>query len=302
MTTSTDIPSDVAAELEALRRRVAELEAATVTLGREADEAIRATESRFQTVFQSSPAAISISTLATGLMMDANQRWLELFGYTREEVIGHTVFELNMWAEPQVRQALAQKLTRDGRIRDEVIGLRRKDGSIAEAIISAEPIQFAGELCILTTFIDMTERRRIEQERTQLQEEVIRAQEAAIAELSTPLIPISEHAMVMPLIGSVDSRRAQQVIESLLDGIAHHGARVAILDITGMPVVDTQVANALVRAAQAVKLLGANVIITGIRPEVAQTLVSLGVDLSGIMTHGTLQSGIAFALGLNAKR
>jgi rsbT co-antagonist protein RsbR len=77
-------------------------------------------------------------------------------------------------------------------------------------------------------------------------------------------------------------------------------AQVAILDITGVPVVDTQVANALLRAAQAVKLLGAQVVLTGIRPEVAQTLVGLGVDLGDIVTRGTLQSGIAFALGRGA--
>jgi rsbT co-antagonist protein RsbR len=103
----------------------------------------------------------------------------------------------------------------------------------------------------------------------------------------------------MPLIGSVDSRRAQQVIETLLEGIAGSSARVAILDITGVPVVDTQVANALIRAAQAVKLLGAQVVLTGIRPEVAQTPVGLGTDLSGVVTRSSLQSGIAYATSQN---
>jgi rsbT co-antagonist protein RsbR len=101
--------------------------------------------------------------------------------------------------------------------------------------------------------------------------------------------------MVMPLVGAVDSQRAQQVLSALLEGIAGSRARVAILDITGVAVVDTQVANALIRAAQAVKLLGAQVVLTGIRPEVAQTLVGLGADLSGIITRSSLQSGIAYA-------
>src|SRR6185295_2919913 len=105
-------------------------------------------------------------------------------------------------------------------------------------------------------------------------------QAAALDELSTPLIPISDDTVIMPLIGNIDSRRAQQVIEALLEGVAETRTQVAILDITGVPVVDTQVANALIGAAQAVKLLGAQVVITGIRPEVAQTLVGLGVDLS----------------------
>jgi len=142
---------------------------------------------------------------------------------------------------------------------------------------------------------DVTEQLRAEQERVRLQEQVIEAQQAALRELSTPIIPIGEGVVAMPLIGNIDSMRAQLVIETLLEGVAETRARTAILDITGVPVVDTQVANALLRAAQAVKLLGAQVIITGIRPEVAQTLVGLGLDLSGIKTLSTLQSGIAYA-------
>jgi rsbT co-antagonist protein RsbR len=122
------------------------------------------------------------------------------------------------------------------------------------------------------------------------------AQDVVIAELSTPLIPISDSVVVMPLIGAVDARRAQQVLETLLMGIGSTGADVAILDITGVPVVDTMVANGLIQAAMAVRLLGAQVMLTGIRPEVAQTLVGLGVDLRGIVTHSTLQSGIAAVL------
>jgi len=125
----------------------------------------------------------------------------------------------------------------------------------------------------------------------------LRAQEAALRELSTPLIPVSDDVVVMPLIGAIDSRRAQQVLETLLHGLANRRATTAILDITGVLVVDTQVANALLQAAQAVRLLGARVILTGVRPEVAQTLVGLGVDLRGIITRSTLQSGIADALG-----
>jgi len=144
---------------------------------------------------------------------------------------------------------------------------------------------------------DTTERKQAtaEREERQRQAEVIRVQAALLHELSTPLIPISEHAVVMPLIGSLDTRRAQQVLGTLLHGIAEQRATVAILDITGVPVVDTQVANTLIRATQAVKLLGAQVVLTGIRPEVAQTLVGLDVDLRGIVTRGTLQAGIAYA-------
>jgi rsbT co-antagonist protein RsbR len=143
---------------------------------------------------------------------------------------------------------------------------------------------------------DATEQIRSEQERVALQEQIIAAQQAALHELSTPIIPLTDDVVVMPLIGAIDSNRAQQVIETLLAGVAASRATTAILDITGVQVVDTQVANALLRAAQAVKLLGARMVLTGIRPEIAQTLVGLGLNMDGITTRATLQSGIAFAL------
>ncbi|MDQ2996720.1 MAG: STAS domain-containing protein, partial [Chloroflexota bacterium] len=142
---------------------------------------------------------------------------------------------------------------------------------------------------------DLTERKRVAEEQARLQERIIKAQAATLAELSTPLIPISDDVVVMPLIGAIDSVRARQVLEMLLQGIERSHARVAILDITGVPLVDTQVAKSLIDAAQAGRLLGARIVLTGIRPEVAQTLVGLGVNLGDIVTHSTLQSGVAYA-------
>jgi rsbT co-antagonist protein RsbR len=137
--------------------------------------------------------------------------------------------------------------------------------------------------------------RQAEEERLKLQDEIIRMQAAALEQLSTPLIPISDDILVMPLIGTIDSQRAQKMTETLLQGLAMHRARAAILDITGVPVVDIEVAQGLLRAAQAARLLGARVVLTGIRPEVAQTLVGIGADLQGIVTYSTLQNGIRAA-------
>jgi rsbT co-antagonist protein RsbR len=151
-------------------------------------------------------------------------------------------------------------------------------------------------VCVMVE--NVSERKRAEEALRQniAQEETIRAQALALTELLTPLIPISDQVIVMPLIGSIDSRRAQQIIETLLHGISSSRTQVAILDITGVQVVDTQVANALIRAAQSAKLLGARVVLTGIRPEVAQTLIGLGADLTSIVTCSSLQSGIAYAI------
>jgi anti-anti-sigma factor len=134
------------------------------------------------------------------------------------------------------------------------------------------------------------------QTQAQLQQQVIDAQRDALRELSTPLIPISDEVVIMPLIGTIDSNRAQQIMAVLLEGVARHQANLVILDITGVAVVDTPVAQAIINAAQAVKLLGAQVMLTGIQPQMAQTLVQIGLDLSGISTQGSLQAGIALAL------
>jgi anti-anti-sigma regulatory factor len=143
---------------------------------------------------------------------------------------------------------------------------------------------------------ELAERERGEQERARLQEEIILAQSARLMELSTPVIPITDRIMVMPLIGSMDAQRAQQVLSAALEGVEAHRADVVILDITGVRQIDSGVACTLIRTAGALKMLGAQAMLTGISPEVAQTLVGLGISLEGIVTMGTLRSGIAHAL------
>ncbi|MGC8798629.1 MAG: PAS domain S-box protein [Chloroflexus sp.] len=157
---------------------------------------------------------------------------------------------------------------------------------------------------VLVLVRDITEQRRAERERQTLvlQEQIIQAQHAVLRELSTPLLPIANGVVVIPLIGNIDSSRAQQVMETLLDGVNRYHATVAIIDITGVRVVDTQVAGALIRTAQAAALLGAQVVLSGINPEIAQTLVQLGIDLAGIVTKATLQDGIAYALSRQQSR
>jgi rsbT co-antagonist protein RsbR len=130
----------------------------------------------------------------------------------------------------------------------------------------------------------------------QANEEVIRTQAAIVQELSSPVIPIYQGILVLPLIGAIDSRRAGQIMEHLLDSITALQADLVLLDVTGVPVIDTSVANYLFQTTQAVRLLGAQVILVGIRPEIAQTMVQLGIDLKTIVAHANLQSGLVYAL------
>jgi anti-anti-sigma factor len=129
----------------------------------------------------------------------------------------------------------------------------------------------------------------------QLQKEVIATQQSLIRELSTPIIPVSEAILVVPLIGAIDSARASQITTSVLETVSQQATQVLILDITGVSVVDTSVINHLLQTARAAQMLGAIVLLVGIAPEVAQTIVQLGADLSRIVTRSTLQAGLEYA-------
>ncbi|WP_437815342.1 PAS domain-containing protein [Sorangium sp. So ce1078] len=144
--------------------------------------------------------------------------------------------------------------------------------------------------------VDITRVKAAERERESARDELIVAQQDTIRELITPLLPIAEGVLVMPLIGFFDSARASRIIETLLQGVERHSARIAIIDITGVKAVDVPVAEMLVQVARAVGLLGAEVVLTGIQPAIARTLVELDIDLRGLITEGTLQGGIAYAL------
>lgn len=146
--------------------------------------------------------------------------------------------------------------------------------------------------------LDITDLKEVEEERNEamLREEVLRAQQESLLALSTPLVPIGDDLLAMTLVGGLDERRADRVLTTLLEGVSRYGARVVILDVTGVPDVDDRTADALLRAARAVSLLGAEVVLTGIRPEVARTLVELGSDLGSIITRSTLKAGIAYAM------
>jgi rsbT co-antagonist protein RsbR len=123
-------------------------------------------------------------------------------------------------------------------------------------------------------------------------ERTIRRQQEAIRELSTPVLQVRDRLLILPIIGVIDSHRAKQLTEQLLRSIRDNRARVVVMDITGVPSVDSEVANHLVQTIEAARLMGASVIITGLSAGVAQTLVTIGVDLSKINAVGDLQSGI----------
>lgn len=280
--------TDETEELARLRARIAELEPTLERCRGELD-ALRTAEAELRAMFRGMTDLV--------LVMDRDGRYLRiaetapgLLYKPPADLVGRRMHEV---MPPEAADFFLQK------IHDALAtqGLVSMDYSlpIDDRLLwfSANISPMSADTVILVCR-DVTERKHHEQVlvNSLAQQERLRAQEAALLQMSTPLIPISADIVVMPLVGQLDATRAHQVMETLLEGVERTRVRIAILDITGVANVDTAVADALMQAARAVKLLGARAVLTGIRPEVADTLVCLGVDLSGIATRGTLQDAI----------
>ena len=233
-----------------------------------------------------------------------NQPFCALLGQPYQAVIGRS--DPDFW-RPEEAELF-------WRIDDEVISsgqpikneepLTSADGVLRTVWTRKYPIRdtrgaIIGLCGIITDVTAIKQRQReIEDLESAIKEKIsiIEAQGSLLDQLAVPVIQVWESVLLLPLVGALDSRRAAQVLENLLESIARTGTQVVILDITGVPVVDTSVASHLVRAVQAAQLLGCESILVGISPEIAQTLVGLGVDFSRITTRATLQNGLEYAL------
>ncbi|WP_272425645.1 STAS domain-containing protein [Polyangium jinanense] len=281
-----------------MRQRVKDLEK---QLEVRADEIAAAQEDalRYRRYFNFAQIGMTVTSLGTG-WIDFNQQLCEQLGYTPEELRGTNWVDLTHPDDVSLDKDLFEKLVR-GEIQRYSLDKRflRKDGSIMYGNILIQGVYRPdGSFDHIFGFLhDVTERLQNERERLGLKQEIIDTQKKALRELSTPLIPVAKHVLVMPLVGTIDSVRAQAVLETLLEGVTRYQARMTILDITGVQVMDSEVTSALVKAAQAVELLGAQAILTGIQPGIAKTLVELDAELSNVMTLSTVREGISYALG-----
>ncbi|MBM7599906.1 rsbT co-antagonist protein RsbR [Virgibacillus halotolerans] len=133
-------------------------------------------------------------------------------------------------------------------------------------------------------------------------EHILSLQRVALQELSAPLIPVMDKITIMPLVGTIDTERAKLIMENLLEGAIKHNSEVVLMDITGVPVVDTMVAHHIIQAAEAVRLIGSTCILVGIRPEIAQTIVNLGIDLGKFPTKSSLRKGFKTALEITNRK
>jgi rsbT co-antagonist protein RsbR len=160
---------------------------------------------------------------------------------------------------------------------------------------SANPQQFADDVWTITVLLDKLGLHTVKAYQ-RAREGVINRQQQELLELSTPVVKLWDGILALPMIGTLDSARTQIVMESLLQKIVETESEIAILDITGVPTVDTLVAQHLLKTVTALRLMGAECIISGVRPQIAQTIVHLGVDLQGVTTKANLADALALAL------
>ena len=280
-------------ELEKSRQRIAELEArlAAEVNSREAPDWLYATLDSADVGIWEWDITLDKVTWSDSLY--------RTHGFTREEFDG-TLNAVVMATHPEDRDVLAARIqhtlttgepysveyriiVRDGEIR----WLSGKGLAMFDE--SGKPYRLSGMA------LNVTQRKRDEAESLAVQERIIEAQREALRQLGAPIMPLADHTLAVPLIGLLSEERAEQLTDVVLNAVREHSAKVVLLDVTGVPSVDTSAAEALVKVAAAARLLGARVVLTGVRPQVAQTLVAIGVDLDIFVIKADLQSGIEYA-------
>ncbi len=232
-----------------------------------------------------------------GIILDANEKFLSLMGYRIDEVVGkhHSMFAERDYAASEEYKRFWEDLRR-GKYHAAEYKRIGKGGREVWIQASYNPIfgRDSEPWKVVKFATDITERME--------SDALIKKQQQLLLELSTPTMQLFDGVVLMPLVGNIDGDRATQLISQLLEAIAEYQAEVAILDVTGVPVIDTEVARNVLKAVSAAKMLGSVVIITGMKPSGAQTLVQLGIDLSHIATKGTLRAGIDEAFRIKVMR
>jgi rsbT co-antagonist protein RsbR len=254
----------------------------------------RESEERFTLVTNAVPVPIIISWLPDDVIVYANSAAGKLIGIDSKLLVNRNINEF--YREAAERGQILTEVQAYKHIDHREVEGKTVDDQPFWATLFARPITFNDQACLLEAYHNLTAYKQAEMERVKLQQEIIATQQRAIEELSTPVIPIIDQIIVMPLVGNIDSRRAREITRSLLAGISQHKAKIAIIDITGVSIVDTGVANYLTKTIQVAQLKGANTYVTGISEAVAETIVDLGIDWSNITTLSDLQTGLILAL------
>jgi len=265
-----------------------------VTDRNQRERALRAREEELRNLIDHSPEGIMIH--AGGVYVYANLKACELLGAKDpSELIGRDALDV---IHPSIREEVARRIksievqSRTTELAETIFV--RLDGESVYVESRGGPVIYEGKNSIQVVFHDISERKRAEEiaRENVVQSEVIRLQREMLLAISTPLIPLRDGIVLMPLVGAMDDARGARAREILLDGISKHSATIAIVDVTGVPEIGAAMVEGLRQTMHAVKLLGAEVVLTGIQPAMARTMIELGMDMSGIVTRATLRDGI----------
>ncbi len=260
----------------------------------------------FDTLVDNAGDAIDI-VATDGIPFYINPAFVELYEFESvNEALGADAVKLTAPEDRKQFQEEAFPSALKGMWQGELKRLRQDGTEFTAALTLFAIHEKDGTLVGVATIArDESERVKLEQslrEQARLREEVISMQRQVIRELSTPLIPITKGILIMPLVGRMDTMRAKEVTRALLAGIGTYQAKVVILDITGVPEVDNEVATYLDKMIQAARLKGADTLITGISEAIAEAVVDLGIDWGNIKTLSDLQAGLIYALRLTGRR
>jgi PAS domain S-box-containing protein len=269
--------------------------------------ALRASERQYRTLFELSPEYIMLVGVDS-VVLDCNTAAMAACALPKEEMVGKSFAELMALSEEDRTKYthFFSRVVSGEKVEPLELQVVHGDQAgyveIFAAVLETDDIVDTVQL----TVRDITRRKQVEAEHERLRQEVIEAQQQTIQELASPVIPVVDTpqggVIVMPLIGSIDSLRAGDITCALLAGIREHRARVVILDITGVPVVDSGVANHLNKTIQTARLKGVHAIVTGISDAVAEAIVDLGIDWSDVATLRNLQRGLRTALAMMGLR
>jgi rsbT co-antagonist protein RsbR len=246
-------------------------------------------------IVESSDDAIWGETL-DGKILSWNRGAERIFGYSAAEVVGRPVSLLVPAATTDQIAEIFANVKRGERVEHFETVRLKKNGEAFDISLNVSPVRDASGAIIGTSTIarDITEQKQLRDALAR------RAQE--ILDVSTPVLQVWEGVVVAPFIGTLDTERAQQFMERLLNRIVETNSSVALLDVTGVPAIDTRTAQHLIETITSVRLMGAQAVLTGVRPAIAQTLAHLGINLADVVTRSSLADGLRVALdALNLK-
>jgi rsbT co-antagonist protein RsbR len=296
------------AERDALARELAELHARERRCQAELDALRTKPEDPrapwlpvFAALVEGAPDGIVITTI-DGVITYANRAFEEMTGHGAP-LLGMYLHDMIAPEERRFVPAVVQRLLQDGSWQGTRTYVRR-DGRTFEANISLVLIRDEQEQPQLRAAIvrDLTRQRRLEHEQLMLQEQVIADQQSQLRDLSAPVLRLAAGVVVVPIAGSIDDARADEIVDAVLAALARQPAATAIVDISGQSEIGGPIAKLLLRAGQAFRLIGTRVLITGAQPDLAGALAILGLEQLGVSLHATLQEGVDVVLRQPARR